>query len=126
MPRKRKSGDYEVGYGKPPKHSRFKSGQSGNPKGRPKDTKNMKTVLINALNEPVTLTENGRQRRITKAEASVARLLHMAMGGNVTALRLFLSLLPLVEDQSEEGPGQSLALPDERELVRRIVSRFAK
>ena len=45
--------DYEVGYGKPPRHTRFVKGQSGNPRGRPPGAKNMKTLLTKALNELV-------------------------------------------------------------------------
>jgi hypothetical protein len=47
--KRRPSGDYEVGYGKPPKHTRFKPGQSGNPKGRPKASKDFRSLLHRAL-----------------------------------------------------------------------------
>ena len=47
------SAPYEVGYGKPPKHTRFQPGQSGNPRGRPKGTKNLKTDLEEELSERV-------------------------------------------------------------------------
>jgi hypothetical protein len=48
-----KKRDYQVGYGKPPKDTRFKKGQSGNPRGRAPGAKNLKTLLIDTLNEPV-------------------------------------------------------------------------
>src|SRR5215469_15592455 len=61
MPAEKQS-DYEVGYGKPPRHTRFKKGQSGNPRGRPCGSKNLKTLLSEALSEPVIITENGRSQ----------------------------------------------------------------
>jgi hypothetical protein len=54
--------DYEVGYGKPPRHSRFVKGQSGNPRGRPPGAKNMKTLLTKALNLLVFCASHARAR----------------------------------------------------------------
>ena len=61
-----KTGDYEVGYGKPPPHTRFAKGQSGNPRGRPCGAKNFTTLLEEALDEAVTVTENGGRRKVSK------------------------------------------------------------
>src|SRR5215471_1079459 len=64
--------EYRVGRGKPPLHTRFKKGQSGNPRG-PR-AKNLPALLVEALGEPVILTTNGRRRQITKREAVIAQL----------------------------------------------------
>jgi hypothetical protein len=62
--------DYVVGYGKPPLHTRFQKGRSGNPNGRPRGRKNMSTLLSDALNGSVIVVENGRRKRSLSAKLS--------------------------------------------------------
>ncbi len=59
----------EVGRGRPPKHTRFKKGQSGNPKGRPKGSRNIKAELMEELKEPVTLRQQGKNKKMSSARA---------------------------------------------------------
>src|ERR1700730_8872207 len=75
MPRDNE-GDYEVGYGKPPRDTRFKSGQSGNPRGRPPGAKNLSTLLTEALNEPVVIAEDGGRRKISERQAIIKQLVN--------------------------------------------------
>jgi len=58
--------DYEVGYGRPPIHSRFKKGQSGNPAGRPKEPTTLKDALNKVLSLPINVIENGQKSQITR------------------------------------------------------------
>ncbi|MGY3346649.1 MULTISPECIES: DUF5681 domain-containing protein [unclassified Bradyrhizobium] len=74
-----------VGYGKPPEHSQFKPGQSGNPKGRPKGTRNFKTDVREMLQSPVNITKDGRIKSITTQRASLERLRSDALNGNQRA-----------------------------------------
>ena len=67
--------DIEVGYGRPPRHSRFKKGQSGNPKGRVNGTKNLKTDLNEELQETILVREGTRAIRISKQRAIVKTLI---------------------------------------------------
>ena len=60
--------EHKVGPGRPPLHTRFRKGQSGNPGGRSK--KNLPALMADALNEPVFVTIDGERRKITKREAS--------------------------------------------------------
>lgn len=85
---------YTVGKGKPPEHTRFQKGQSGNPTGRRKGSKNVATLLEQVLNERVIVTENGKRKRITKLEAMLKQLTNKAASGDHRAIKL---LMPLAE-----------------------------
>jgi Family of unknown function (DUF5681) len=81
-----------VGYRRPPVGTRFRPGQSGNPRGRPKGARNLSTVIAAALSERVAVNENGRRRRITKLEAAVKQLVNRAASGEARATQLLLAL----------------------------------
>ncbi len=77
---------FETGYGKPPKNRRFTTGKSGNPKGRPKGSKNFATIFHEVGRQKVKVTDNGVTREITKFEASAMQLLNKASTGDMRAL----------------------------------------
>src|SRR5437660_5065457 len=94
--------DYELGYGKPPVHSRFKKGQSGNPRG-PRG-KNLPALLVAALNEPVFVTADGRRRKITKREAVVAQLVNKSAGADLRATKMLIDMLKDIEKKAGMAP----------------------
>ena len=79
---------YAVGYGKPPAHTRFKKGQSGNPAGRRKGSKNFSTVLLEALQETVVIQQDGKTKKISKQQAAVKQVVHKAASGDLRAFSL--------------------------------------
>src|SRR5215467_13340135 len=85
--------DYKIGYKKPPLHTRFKKGQSGNPRGRPRGVKNFSTVLNDALNQPVFVTENGRRRKISKRELGIRQLVDKFAMAEMQATKMLLGLM---------------------------------
>ncbi|WP_439369395.1 DUF5681 domain-containing protein [Bradyrhizobium sp. DASA03120] len=103
-----KKSDPGIGYGKPPLHSRFKKGQSGNPRGRPKGSLNFATDLKRTLQAPVTLSDGGKSRRVTTQEAALLRLREKALKGDVKALDRLLSYAMAVSadaaEQTTKGP----------------------
>jgi Family of unknown function (DUF5681) len=72
------SGDYDVGWGKPPQHSRFKKGQSGSPNGRPPKARNLKTDLVAELGARIRVREGDREVSISKPEAFIKTLVARA------------------------------------------------
>ena len=88
-PRKSNAG---VGYGKPPTRTQFKPGQSGNPSGRPKGTRNFKTDVHEALQAPVKINKNGRVNKMTTQRASLETLRVKALKGDQRALEQLLRL----------------------------------
>ena len=118
--------DYEVGYGKPPKATRFKKGRSGNPKGRPTGVKNLATALEQALAEPISVTVGGsRRRRMAKGEAIVTQLVNKALGGDVRALALLLNQVGTKNADPERQPS-STSLGETTEDQQVIASLLAR
>ena len=89
-----------LGYCSPPEHSRFKKGKSGNPRGRPKGTLNLATVLQRTLRERVVINENGRRKTVTKLQAAVRQLVNKAACGEMKAVQLLTALVRLAEERS--------------------------
>ena len=87
MAKRKDEGSFEVGYGKPPQHSQFKRGQSGNPHGRPKGAKGFDASLARELETKITVTEGGARKSMSKAEAAAKRLVEKALKGDMPALR---------------------------------------
>ena len=87
-----------VGYRRPPVHSRFKPGQSGNPKGRAKGSKNFKTLFDQILNEEVSVREGSEVRKISKAEAILRGVVVGALKGD---LRCVATLFRVAEQTGQ-------------------------
>lgn len=94
---------YDVGYKKPPQHSRFQPGQSGNPKGRPKGAKGMTTLLEKAMKETVTVQKNGKPYKVSKLEVAITQMANKAAQGDLKAIQY---LTPLLRDMEAKAEGQ--------------------
>ena len=126
MPREKRR-DYEVGYGKPPHHTRFKTGRSGNPRGRPCGSKNLKTLVNEVLNELVTITENSRRRKITKREAIVRQVVDCSATPDLRAVRIIFDLLRDIEGKSEPAsPETSAFTAADEEVIEQLKARLLR
>ena len=110
-----------TGYRKPPMHTRFQPGQSGNPNGRPKGARNFLTEIREELNSPVDWSEGGRRVRITKQRAIVKSFIAKAIEGDIRAITALLShVTPAVDDD-----GETLS-PEEQKLLEEFERREAR
>ena len=103
--------DYAVGYGKPPMIRRFKSGQSGNRRGRPGGSKNRKTIVREIMNEMHTVTEDGRQRQRSTLELILIALRNRMAEGNARAFREYKKFLAKYEPQDTHSNRGCLVVP---------------
>jgi hypothetical protein len=113
---------HDVGYGSPPQANQFKSGQSGNPMGRPRGSKNEATILGELLNRKIDIREGGRVRKITVFEAILLRFTEDALKGNTkSAAFLFNRYAGTQADESQ--PFDDIN-EDDREVLDAFVRRF--
>jgi hypothetical protein len=87
---------YKVGYGKPPRATRFQKGKSGNPSGRPKkdpEPQDLGLVLQSIDSETIVVVDNGQRKRMTKAEIGFRQQFTKAIKGDLRAARLILKMV---------------------------------
>jgi hypothetical protein len=91
---------YTVGYRRPPKHTQFKPGQSGNAKGRPRKSRTFADDLETELRSMIEVSEGGKRRRITKRRAIAKQHVNKALRGDVRSIEL------LFKTTQQGRPGQ--------------------
>ena len=114
-----------VGYGRPPKTTRFKKGVSGNPKGRPKGSLNIATLFTKALREKVVINEHGQRKTVTKLEAALKQLVNKAASGDLRALAQLVALAQDAEAKQNMPGAQEPVVSDlDQEVMDGILKRF--
>ena len=122
---KETDGSYEVGFGKPPRWTQFKPGQSGHAAGRPRGAKNFATALEQELNSRVMVTENGRRKRISKRQVIAKHLVNKAAGGDFKAMPLLLNEIRSRESgAADAGPNQVFDTPEDRTVLENMIARI--
>jgi len=106
--------DVGVGYGRPPLHSRFKPGTSGNPRGRPRGSKSVKTHVNQLLHERVVVSRNGKKQMVTTLKALLMLLTDDAFAGDARAREL---LIRLAQTYDGEEPAVAAGLSAEDQDV---------
>lgn len=121
------SQDDAVGYGRPPKHTRFKKGRSGNPRGRPRGTKNLKTDLLEELAERIVIREGDRELQVSKQRALVKSQVARALKGNTPAATHMLDLyLKVVGLEAEAAEAETPITGEERAVLANLEARILR
>lgn len=129
VPRVRRIGEprsdsrtYSVGYGKPPRKNRFQPGHSGNPKGRPKGTKNTTTLLRQVLDSKIELRTGGRPRKISVREGILTRIAERALKGDTKSATFVLQLY----DMPDSAQDASVTATEEQEIIDSYLETYLR
>jgi hypothetical protein len=116
---------HPVGYGQPPLVSRFKPGTSGNPRGRPKGRKNLRTLIKEAMTANILVQEGQNSRRVSRIEGVVLRQLQSALKGSDRAALAVIKMalqLRFLED-SESATAETALSPEDERIINELVAR---
>ena len=117
----------KVGYKSPPLHTRFRKGQSGNPRGRPRGAKNLKTELLEELGETLVVQEGSSRKRVTKKRALIKSLIAKGLKGDTAAIARLFELYARVQGLEAEAPELRQKLTaEEREVLEAMQSRLTQ
>jgi hypothetical protein len=117
--------EYDIGYRKPPKHSRFRPGQSGNPKGRPKGARSLNTLAREVFGQTVIVKTAGGERKMNAVELGLNKLRELAARGDLKAIQAVLDhwgrIVPEpVEAQASASLERRLA-PEEEQILEHLL-----
>ena len=115
---------YDIGYGKPPKQSQWKKGQSGNPKGRPRRDRNVSALVAALLAQRIVVRTGKTTKRRTRLEHLVHRLFEQALEGDPRLMKMALD-----EARKDEARGETDA-PElgraDREVIEAMFRRLGR
>ena len=119
----KKKQECEIGYGKPPKQTRFKPGQSGNPRGRPSGTRNLKTDLAEELAERIAISEGGRRQAVSKQRGMLKQLMAKALKGDVRAANTVIGLVERLLDARADADMSAAVRAQDQDIIADFLRR---
>ena len=116
--------EYTVGFAKPPKSTQFRKGASGNPKGRPKGSKNLTSIFLKESGQLVGVNGPRGTRKVTKLEAAAIQLSNKAAQGDLRAMRELLPWVQRSEVAIAAQPGPEYTPEADRKMMQSILKRM--
>jgi hypothetical protein len=117
---------YEVGFRKPPANKRFAKGKSGNPRGRPKGSKNFSTIVLRESRQLVRVNGPRGPYSVTKLEAAVTQLGNKAAQGDFRSQCEFFSLVRTSEDAANSGVPSLTSREIDQKVMQSIRRRMER
>ena len=116
--------DYEIGYKRPPVATRFKKGNRANPRGRPRGSKNLATLLEQALDQAADADPGERHGRLTKRDLVVARLVERSAGADLAATKLLFELLRKIDPRRVTAPSDPIGMPPADDPIAQVRAKL--
>lgn len=114
-----------TGYKIPPKDTQFKPGQSGNPKGRPKERRNTYSVLDDLLNQKILVTQDGNQIKIDKKTAILLQAVNRAVKGDLRAIQnIFPHMLAMDAENEHLNSVRETLSTNDQAILENLKSRM--
>ncbi|MGE3992041.1 DUF5681 domain-containing protein [Pseudorhodoplanes sp.] len=117
--------EYSVGRGKPPKHTQFKKGDGRKRPGRPKGSKNIATLVLEAAHAQVDAIIDGKKRKISKKQSAAIRLANAGAMGDPKLLLKFIDLIGEIEARAEAARPSEYPFSDaDKKVIREVYKRL--
>jgi uncharacterized membrane protein len=117
---------FGVGYMIPPVEGQFKKGRSGNPTGRPKGAKNLRTVVKEAASKKVTVVEDGKRTRKSKLDLLVAQMFNKAAKGEARFAQMALEQVRNIENPSVTHSANIVIEEADKPVIAQIIARIRR
>ena len=118
--------DYEIGYKKPPKQAQFQPGQSGNPKGRPKGSKNLATDLQEELGQKIVITEGNKKQTVTKQRAMLKTMFAKALKGDARSATVLINLILGLHQVNDDQANDTALSADDAAILAACEAKLKK
>ncbi len=109
---------------RPPRKGQFKSGQSGNPHGRPKGSRNIRTYVQRLLDAPILVKEDGKTRKISRAEAIAIQYVNMAARGDPKGLAAVMTLTREYDSAAGDSQSSALSRAEDKAVMAGVIARI--
>lgn len=118
--------DKNIGYGNPPKATRFVKGQSGNPKGRPKGSKNTLKLIEEILEQKISITQNGKSLKISKRIAMLTQFINSGVTGNLKSISAIIPYMLQIDTKNEENQKTETLSVDDETFITNFINNYLK